>query len=167
MTDNPAHKKEKFMLTDLQKKQVAAWVAEGLSLAQIQTKINDELNIPMTYMDVRFLVDDLDLELQDSAPSSVPQETEKPAEDANTKPEAAASVPAPGEVSLSVDAVQIPGVIASGDVTFSDGVRGKWLIDQSGRPGLAEFPEGYRPPQADVPVFQQKLVAELRKLGLA
>lgn len=167
MTDNPAHKKEKFMLTDLQKKQVAAWVAEGLSLAQIQTKINDELNIPMTYMDVRFLVDDLDLELQDSAPSSVPQEPEKPAEEANTKPEAAASVPAPGEVSLSVDAVQIPGVIASGDVTFSDGVRGKWLIDQSGRPGLAEFPEGYRPPQTDMPEFQQKLVAELRKLGLA
>ena len=97
----------------------------------------------------------------------MPQEPEKPAEEASTKPEAAASVPAPGEVSLSVDAVQIPGVIASGDVTFSDGVRGKWLIDQSGRPGLAEFPEGYRPPQADVPVFQQKLVAELRKLGLA
>lgn len=155
------------MLTDLQKKQVAAWVSEGLSLAQIQTKINDELNIPMTYMDVRFLVDDLDLELQDCVPSSTPQEAEKPEEEVNAKPETAASVPAPGEVSLSVDAVQIPGVIASGDVTFSDGVRGKWLIDQSGRPGLAEFPEGYRPPQTDVPVFQQKLVAELRKLGLA
>ena len=163
MADNPARDKE-FMLTNLQKEKVAVWVAEGLSLAQIQTKINEDLGIPMTYMDVRFLVDDLDLELRDSVAEAKPEAAEKPAEAPKT--ESAESVPA-GGVSLSVDAVQIPGVIASGDVTFSDGVRGKWLIDQSGRPGLAEFPEGYRPPQADVPEFQQKLVAELGKLGLA
>lgn len=159
------------MLTDLQKKQVAAWVGEGLSLAQIQTKINDELNIPMTYMDVRFLVDDLNLELKDFASEEKKIPTENPrAEPKSSLPETTApatDVPVTGGVSLTVDAVQIPGVIASGDVTFSDGVRGKWLIDQSGRPGLAEFPEGYRPPQTDVPEFQQKLVAELRKLGLA
>ena len=157
------------MLTDLQKKQVATWVGEGLSLAQIQTKINEELGIPMTYMDVRFLVDDLDLELQDSVPAEKPvdENTPAPTKEGVPAPEVAPEPAPAGGVSLSVDAVQIPGVIASGDVTFSDGVRGKWLIDQSGRPGLAEFPEGYRPPQADMPEFQQKLVAELRKLGLA
>lgn len=156
------------MLTDLQKQQVATWVSEGLSLAQIQTKIEDELGVAMTYMDVRFLVDDLNLELQDSAPETPaePAAEEQPATPPAGTQEDAQTPPVAG-VSLSVDAVQIPGVIASGDVTFSDGVRGKWLIDQSGRPGLAEFPEGYRPPQADMPEFQQKLVAELRKLGLA
>lgn len=157
------------MLTDLQKKQVAAWVGEGLSLAQIQTKINEELGIPMTYMDVRFLVDDLDLELQDSASAEKPAEEKvsEPTKEGVSVTEPVSESASAGGVSLSVDAVQIPGVIASGDVTFSDGVRGKWLIDQSGRPGLAEFPEGYRPPQTDMPEFQQKLVAELRKLGLA
>ena len=162
------------MLTDLQKKQVAAWVGEGLSLAQIQTKIEEDFGVSMTYMDVRFLVDDLDLELQDAAPAEKPTE-EKTSDAAPEAPAGAPeepvpaqdAAPVPGGVSLSTDAVQIPGVIASGDVTFSDGVRGKWLIDQSGRPGLAEFPEGYRPPQTDMPEFQQKLVAELRKLGLA
>lgn len=156
------------MLTDLQKQQVAIWVSEGLSLAQIQTKIEDELGVAMTYMDVRFLVDDLNLELQDSVPETPvePAEEDQPATPPAGTQEEAQTPPASG-VSLSVDAVQIPGVIASGDVTFSDGVRGKWLIDQSGRPGLAEFPEGYRPPQADMPEFQQKLVVELRKLGFA
>lgn len=156
------------MLTDLQKKQVAAWVGEGLSLAQIQTKIGEDFGVSMTYMDVRFLVDDLDLELTDSVPAEEKaSDTESAAETPAEAVPAQDPAPAPGGVSLSTDAVQIPGVIASGDVTFSDGVRGKWLIDQSGRPGLAEFPEGYRPPQTDMPEFQQKLVAELRNLGLA
>ena len=115
----------------------------------------------MTYMDVRFLVDDLDLELQDSVSAEKPvdENTPAPTKEGVPAPEVAPEPAPAGGVSLSVDAVQIPGVIASGDVTFSDGVRGKWLIDQSGRPGLAEFPEGYRPPQADMPEFQQKLVA--------
>lgn len=158
------------MLTDLQKQQVVAWVNEGLSLAQIQSKIETEFGVSMTYMDVRFLVDDLNLELQDAVPE---KKAEPEVASASEAPAGAATSPSPQDVPsdagvlLSVDAVQIPGVIASGDVTFSDGVRGKWLIDQSGRPGLAEFPEGYRPPQNDMPEFQQKLVAELRKLGLA
>lgn len=158
------------MLTDLQKQQVAVWVNEGLSLAQIQSRIETEFGVSMTYMDVRFLVDDLNLELQDSVPAekAEPENATAPEVPAGApEPQTMQDVPAAAGVSLSVDAVQIPGVIASGDVTFSDGVRGKWLIDQSGRPGLAEFPEGYRPPQADMPEFQQKLVAELRKLGLA
>lgn len=157
------------MLTDLQKKQVAAWVGEGLSLAQIQTRIGEEFGVSMTYMDVRFLVDDLDLELRDPV-------EEKPAVPAEKAPDAASSpadapeaepAPAPaGGVSLSVDAVQAPGVLASGDVTFSDGVSGKWFCDSRGL-GLEGFPAGYRPPQTDVPEFQKKLALELRKLGLA
>ncbi|MGN0860480.1 MAG: hypothetical protein ACI4P3_01110, partial [Candidatus Spyradosoma sp.] len=118
------------MLTDLQKKQVAAWVGEGLSLAQIQTRIGEEFGVSMTYMDVRFLVDDLDLELRDSveeksvvpaekAPEAAPEAV--PAENSEAEPVPAA---AGGGVSLSVDAVQAPGVLASGDVTFSDGVSG-------------------------------------------
>lgn len=161
------------MLTDLQKKQVAAWVGEGLSLAQIQTRIGEEFGVSMTYMDVRFLVDDLDLELRDPV-------EEKPAVPVGKAPDAASSpsdvpadapeaepAPAPaGGVSLSVDAVQAPGVLASGDVTFSDGVSGKWFCDSRGL-GLEGFPAGYRPPQTDVPEFQKKLALELRKLGLA
>lgn len=155
------------MLTDLQKKQVAAWVGEGLSLAQIQTKIAEDFGVSMTYMDVRFLVDDLNLDLRDAAEETPAPAADVPAESASAGvPAAPDAVPAAGGVSVSLDAVQAPGVLASGDVTFSDGVRGKWFYDSRGL-GLEGFPEGYRPPQADVPEFQKKLVAELRKQGLA
>ena len=36
-----------------------------MGLSDIQKKINDDFGIVMTYMDVRFLVDDLDLDLID------------------------------------------------------------------------------------------------------
>lgn len=161
--------KRKNMLTDSQKKQVAAWVAEGLSLAQIQTNIERELGIAMTYMDVRFLVDDLGLELG-GAPAEKSPATEK-TPDAATPADEPVPASAPGAptggVSLSVDPVQMAGEIASGDVVFSDGTRGKWFIDRTGRAGLDGFPAGYQPPAADVPEFQKKLVAELQKLGLA
>lgn len=156
------------MLTDSQKRQVAAWIGEGLSLAQVQTKIEEEFGVAMTYMDVRFLVDDLDLELKDAA-------EEKPAADAvPAQAEAVAGNGVPAEtpasgggVTLTSDAVQMPGVLAGGDVVFSDGVRGKWFLDQTGRPGLEGFPENYRPTPDDMADFQRKLLAELRRLGFA
>lgn len=165
--------------TDSQKTQIAAWVAEGLSLAQIQTKIADELGAALTYMEVRFLVDDLNLELRDKpespkksavpAPNAAP-ETKNASADGNAAVDGnaseAASAPAAGKVSLSSDALQVPGVLAGGDVTFSDGARGKWFVDEVGRPGLSGFPKGYRPPAADMPEFQRLLVQELRKFGL-
>ena len=51
--------------SDDQKRQIAAWVNEGMGLSDIQKKINDDFGIVMTYMDVRFLVDDLNLDLID------------------------------------------------------------------------------------------------------
>jgi len=48
-----------------QKRQIGLWVNEGMGLSDIQKKINDDFGIVMTYMDVRFLVDDLDLDLID------------------------------------------------------------------------------------------------------
>ncbi len=50
-------------LTPKQVSQVSQWVADGLSLSQIQGKISAELGVSMTYMDARFLVDDLNLSL--------------------------------------------------------------------------------------------------------
>lgn len=179
--------------TDSQKTQIATWVAEGLSLAQIQTKIADELGVALTYMEVRFLVDDLNLELRDKpespkksavpAPNAAPETKNASAADGNAETAAnveaadgnaeadgnaseAAEAPAAGKVSLSSDALQVPGVLAGGDVTFSDGARGKWFVDEVGRPGLSGFPKGYRPPAADMPEFQRLLVQELRKFGL-
>jgi hypothetical protein len=49
-----------------QKQAVTAWVAAGDGLAVIQKKLSEQFHISMTYMDVRFLVDDLGLELKNA-----------------------------------------------------------------------------------------------------
>jgi hypothetical protein len=53
----------------------------------------------------------------------------------------------------------------SGSVTFSDGVRAQWSLDQTGRLGLAGVKPGYRPNQTDVQEFQLALQKELAKQG--
>ena len=70
-------------------------------------------------------------------------------------------------VTVTVDALMIPGTMASGDVVFSDGVKGKWYLDQMGRLGLGgDLPQGYRPSPADAALFQARLMEALRAKGL-
>jgi hypothetical protein len=57
--------------------------------------------------------------------------------------------------------------MASGTVTFSDGVTGKWVIDNYGRPGFTEVSQpGYRPNPADAQAFMQQLSSALQKKGM-
>ena len=81
-------------------------------------------------------------------------------------PDADEGRPSP-DVVVEMDALTIPGTYASGDVTFSDGTKAKWYLDQQGRLGLGNAPEGYRPSQSDAALFQARLVEALRTRGLA
>ena len=68
---------------------------------------------------------------------------------------------------VTIDALMIPGTLASGDVTFSDGQTGKWYLDQMGRLGLGgDLPQGYRPSPTDAALFQQQLMQLLQSKGL-
>lgn len=68
---------------------------------------------------------------------------------------------------VTIDSLMIPGTIASGDVTFSDGQTGKWFLDQMGRLGLGgNLPQGYRPSPTDAALFQQQLMGLLQSKGL-
>jgi len=196
------------MLTPEQKAIVSSWVAAGDNLSAIQKKLSDEFKISMTYRDVRFLVDDLDLTLKDAAPkvdtSDISKATPPPTPaaasqrgaDAGAKkgffdkakeklglgkedggdtaeeeelPEDEFDAPpaGAGNVSVAVDKVTlIPGAVASGSVTFSDGVTGKWIIDQYGRPGFTEVSQkGYRPKPEDAQAFMQELSRALQQRG--
>ena len=57
-------------LTPEQTKAVSEWVSAGDSLSAIQKKLSEQFKISMTYMDVRFLVDDLNLALKDATPNA-------------------------------------------------------------------------------------------------
>ncbi len=194
-------------LTPEQQQAVSSWVAAGDNLSTIQKKLAEEFQVSMTYRDVRFLVDDLNLSLKDPAPKvdtsdlSKAQTAPPPASDRGAPPpekkgffdkakeklglakdEAGEDIPAEEEfadeafdepppgasnVSVAVDKVTlIPGAVASGTVTFSDGVTGKWIIDQYGRPGFTEISQpGYRPKPDDAQAFMQELSRALQQRG--
>lgn len=152
-------------LTAEQRTHVARWVSEGATLSQVQERLRTELGLSMTYMDVRFLVDDLDLTLVDKPE---PKPAEPAVAEAAPESPAAPAEPAPGtsgKVSVTVDSIAQPGYQVTGQVTFSDGQTAMWAIDMEGRPRMSANTPGYRPSQADIQEFQILLDAEFRKMG--
>ncbi|MFD0894430.1 hypothetical protein KBB96_06580 [Luteolibacter ambystomatis] len=141
-------------LTGEQKDALVKWAAEGATMADLQRRLKEDFGLGITYMDTRFLVLDLGLELQEEAKV----EEKKPEEDL------AAPVPT-GTVEVTIDELVLPGALVSGRVTFSDGEAGTWLIDQSGRPGLDPDKPGYRPTPEDIAEFQVQLRALIQKRG--
>jgi hypothetical protein len=170
-------------LTPEQTQAVASWVAAGDNLSAVQKKLLEQFKLSMTYRDVRFLVDDLNLSLKDAAPKidvsdvtkaapAKPAAAAGPAADASTEDGAMDEFPdelpaGASSLSVTVDKVTlIPGALASGSVTFSDGVTGKWIVDNQGRPGFTQVSQpGYRPTPADAQAFVQELSAALQKRG--
>ena len=193
-------------LTAEQKQAVTSWVAAGDNLSAVQKKLADQFKISMTYRDVRFLVDDLNLALKDPAPKVDTSDVSKtPAPVGGGAPpprtpekkglidklkekvgmapgaveeddlpvdelqEAAEDYPAQpagaGPLSVELDRIVRPGFMASGSVTFSDGVSGKWALDQMGRLMLETPQKGYQPSPPDVAAFQRELQAQLQRQG--
>ena len=68
-------------------------------------------------------------------------------------------------LSVSLDAITVPGTMVSGKVTFSDGKTEGWYVDQFGRLGLQPPEPGYQPPPTDIPAFQRELDRLLRQRG--
>ena len=176
-------------LSPEQKQAVSAWIAAGDNLSAVQKKLTEQFKISMTYRDVRFLVDDLGLELQNPAPKADTSDVSKtptPAKGAVPPPagdqpvagedglppeefaqdEGVPAVPAPaGTFSLEIDRIMRPGTMVSGAVTFSDGVTGKWALDQQGRLMLETPQKGYQPSPADIQAFQKELQVQLQRQG--
>lgn len=162
-------------LDDAQKQKVSGWIEEGLKLSEIQDKLNAEFGLRMTYMEVRFLIDDLGVKLKDKPqekPPEPPKPTPPPADQGKPgQPGLApagvaddADLPA-SKVAVTVDQVTRPGALVSGKVTFSDGKSADWYLDQMGRLGLAPKEQGYKPSQDDLMDFQMELQNELARLG--
>lgn len=147
-------------LSDDQRTSLHQWAAEGANIAELQKRLKDEFEISITYMDARFLVLDLGIQLQDT-----PAEPEKnQAGDIDVlPPEGSAAL---GKVSTTMDNIALPGAMVSGKVTFSDGETAIWMLDPSGRPGLDPDTPGYRPSQEDIMEFQTQLADLASKGGM-
>ncbi|MDD3180604.1 MAG: hypothetical protein PHQ04_09660 [Opitutaceae bacterium] len=191
-------------LTPEQKQALVSWLAAGDNLSVVQKKLSDEFKISITYMDLRFLLDDLGLELKNTPVTSaadtdlstakpaqpapgaekkglfeklkakvIGQETPDPNnaeafdEDDSLSDEDLDELPpgGAGQVKIDVDRIVRPGAVASGSVTFSDGVKGKWSLDQYGRLILDSGKTGYQPPASDIQAFQRELSIQLQRHG--
>ena len=155
-------------LSDAQKAAVIKWIQEGRSLADVQCSLREDLGISMTYMDVRFLVDDLDIEVAKKEPEAPELSEVEAAEDATAEPVEAELVDEGSNcaVTVDVDAIMRPGSLVSGTVVFSDDVSLGWQLSAAGQLGLipGEDPE-YRPSPKDLQSFQGQLEEVLRKKG--
>src|SRR5476649_2286789 len=156
---------EPMNLTEEQRQRVSAWISEGAKLSEIQKRLL-ELGIKLTYMEVRFLVDDLKLTPRDPEPPKVvaPPAAAPTTLTAEENPAPPGTLPA-SAVSVSVDQLTKPGTMISGKVTFSDGQQADWYLDQTGRLGVVPKVAGYKPSAADVKDFQLVLQQEVAKLG--
>ncbi len=160
-------------LDEAQKEKVSGWIAEGLKLSDIQKRLSTECGLHLTYMEVRFLVDDLKLIPKDvepskpaelSAPKAAPARAVTGTVSKGAPPPAAQPEP-PGGVTVSLDQIARPGAVVSGQVTFSDGQSAEWYLDEVGRLGLMPKQPGYRPSQEDVMEFQAELQNQLAQHG--
>ena len=155
-------------LSDTQKAAVTQWIQQGRLLADVQRSLREEFEISMTYMDVRFLVDDLNIEVAEEEPEPPELSEVEAGEDAKAEPAEAELVDegTNGAVTVDVDAIMRPGSLVSGTVVFSDGVSLGWQLSAAGQLGLipGEDPE-YRPSPEDVQSFQSQLEEVLRKKG--
>jgi hypothetical protein len=163
-------------LDEKQKEQVAGWLRDGAGLADVQKRIESEFGVSATYMEVKFLVSDLDLTPKDPEPEKPVEPEAKPGvpasdDDSDGMPAEAVDVetlpPAGlGNVSVEVDQLARPGSMVSGKVTFANGKISEWMLDQMGRLGVVPSEDGYKPSQADLQQFQTVLQKELEKMGM-
>jgi hypothetical protein len=147
-------------LSPEQKARVEEWLGEGVSLGEVQKRLKEEFDLALTFMEVRFLLSDLGLSLQEepSGRRSFERSGNLLGSDSQTADRA-------GGVSVSLDDVTPPHAIVSGKVSFSDGVTANWLLDQMGRLALDPSKPGYRPSPADMRAFQERHRDQLESQG--
>ena len=146
--------------------QIQAWADDGDGFPEIQKKLRDEFEVRITYLETRFLLEDLKIELKpapEPEPEVIPEETGV-SDDESTGGDPAEDGDATAKV--SIDALLRPGAIISGKVDFGGGHVASWWLDQMGRLGMDPIADGFRPSEAQVLAFQEELRAVVQKSGL-
>ncbi len=148
-------------LDDSQKETVSGWVNEGKSIADVQRLLLEEFSVSMTYMDVRFLIDDLGVHMEEASDEES-EDTTETVEEPEVVDEGLGN-----SVSIEVDGVNPPGSLMSGSVTFSDRETLKWQLLANGQLGLIPGDNAdYRPSPEDMQDFRAQMDDVVRSKGL-
>jgi hypothetical protein len=135
---------------------IARLLAEGLSLSDVQRKLEQDYQIVLTYRELRLISTELpvDWSKHDSAAKT------GTIEDITKAPvPAEAAAPPPSRTMVTISKLVRPGAVFSGDVHFASGAKAEWALDQYGRLALNPAPGSSKPTEQD----QQEFVAELQR----
>ncbi len=114
-------------LSPEQVRSIRDWAEEGLDLNAIQKRLHEDLGIKLTFMDTRFLLQDLDIQIRQPEPE--PQ-AEQPAELSGATAPPASLL---GKTQVTVDEITPPHALMAGKILFRSGAQGVWDIDRTGR----------------------------------
>jgi hypothetical protein len=150
-------------LSEEQISKIQSWADAGDGVPEIQKKLRDEFEIRVTYLETRFLLEDLKIEL---LPTPEPEPEKKPVEDeAAAEEDADAPEGAETQVKVTVDQVLRPGAIISGKADFGGGKTASWWLDQMGRLGLDMADPEFRPSEEQAISFQTELRKVVQRSG--
>lgn len=104
-------------LSPEQVQSIRDWAEEGFDLNAIQKNLHEKLGLKLTFMDTRFLLQDLDIHLRQPEAAPQPEQSEMEA--------APAPSPLLGKTQVSVDEVTPPHALIAGKVLFKSGGPGR------------------------------------------
>lgn len=148
-------------LSEDQVAQIRSWAEEGAQLPEVQRRLATDLGVKVTYMEVRFLLGDLGIELKSPEPEPEADEDAELDEALDADDDGAS----PGGVRVTFSELVRPGTAVSGRVTFANGKTAEWWVDQMGRLGLNPDDREFRPSETEMMEFQRELQRVARSRG--
>lgn len=143
---------------------VRRWASYGVDLNGIQKNLAAECGVHLTYMEVRFLLLDHNIEIarpqEKPAPEPAPAAAPAPAPAPAPTPAAPTAAVKP---TVTLDDLQLPGTLISGKCSFPSGTQGSWQIDQMGRFGWSQL--SGTPTPVELQAFELELRAILSRMS--
>ena len=141
------------------KRFVADKLNAGIKLGDIQKLLEHELNVPMTYLDLRLLASELEeVDWEKQEPPAPPADEEVDL----SAVEEEKTAPPSDTVQVTVSKLARPDAAMSGNYECPSGAKGEWMIDNFGRPGLIPAPDSPKPTAEEMRQFQEALVNKLQ-----
>ncbi|MCF7791011.1 MAG: hypothetical protein K9L78_02320 [Victivallales bacterium] len=151
------------------KRFVSKLLNEGVSLSDIQKRLQTEKDYKITFFDLRLLASELEnidwskqkADVEAAEAKKKAKEEEEKAVKTDLENEAADDT---GKTVVELSKLKRPGAVASGSVKFASGVRADWVIDQYGRLGLEN--NSGEPNEKDIQEFQEELQKKMAGGGI-
>jgi len=145
---------------------IQSWADEGDGLSEIQSKLGSEFEAKVTYLETRFLLEDIGVELKKEPEPEPEPEVEEEAEEADPTEDGDAPELSGDEVDVSIDKLVRPEALISGKVRFAGGHSAGWWLDQAGQLGMDPKDEAFNPSPEQMMAFQRQLQEKIQQSGL-